>query len=87
MKKLIVLMLIVFFMGCNDDVLIEDMPDETLKSGKIVTKTIVLRNLQGTFSYEANPENLEFPLLAITKGTGNATHMGFINFQHKYLCT
>lgn len=86
MKKLIALILIAFFMGCNDDVIKEDFPEDTLKSGKMVTKNIILQNLLGTFSYEANPENSEFPLLAITKGTGNATHMGRINFQHTYLC-
>ena len=86
MKKLIVLILIGFFMGCNDDVIKEDQPDDTLKSGKIIERNLVLRNLQGSFTYEANPGNEECPLIGITFGTGNATHLGKINFQHKYCC-
>ncbi len=86
MKKLIILVIVAFFIGCNEDVLKEDQPDDTLKSGKIVERNLVFRNLHGSFSYEANPESETCPLTGITAGTGNATHLGNIQFQHKYCC-
>ena len=86
MKKLIILGIIAFFIGCNENVLKEDQPDDTLKSGKIVEKNLVFRNMQGSFIYEPNPESETCPVTGITAGTGNATHLGNIQFQHKYCC-
>ena len=78
----------IFFIGCenNEPSLTESEPDVISKLDKIVTKNLVFRNLQGTFTYEVNPEGGEFPLYAITQGTGNATHLGYIHFQHTWLC-
>jgi len=86
MKKLIVLVIIAFFIGCNEDVIKENQPNDTLKSGKIVERNLVLKNLQGSFSYEENTENETCPLYGFTSGIGNATHLGNIQFQHKYCC-
>lgn len=86
MKKLIVLLFIAFFIGCNEEVVKEDFPDDTLKSGKIIERNILFRNLQGSFMYEANPENADCPVHGITSGSGNATHLGKITFQHIYCC-
>jgi hypothetical protein len=86
MKKLIILGIIAFFIGCNENVLNEEQSDDTLKSGKIVERNLVFRNMQGSFMYEPNPESEACPLTGITAGTGNATHLGNIQFQHKYCC-
>jgi hypothetical protein len=88
-KLFLTLCAVVFFLiGCENDktFITESEPDAMLKSSKIVTKNLVFRNLQGTFTYEVNPESEEFPSYAKTNGTGNATHLGFIHFQHTYLC-
>ena len=88
-KLFLTLFAVVFFLiGCENDetFLTESEPDAMLKSGKIVTKNLVFRNLQGTYTYEVNPEGGEFPLYGKTQGTGNATHLGQIHFQHTYLC-
>lgn len=84
MKKIIILVIVAFFIGCNEDVLKEDQPADTLKSGKIVERNIVFRNLQGSFTYEAGDETC--PFYGFTSGTGNATHLGKCYFQHKHCC-
>lgn len=88
-KIFLTLCAVVFFLiGCENDetFLTESEPDVISELDKIVTKSLVFRNLQGTFTYEENPGNEDLPLYAITKGTGNATHLGYIHFQHTWLC-
>ncbi len=87
MKKLIVFAFIALFIACNEEVMNEEeLPADNLKCGKIVENNIVLKNLQGTFIYEANPGSETCPITGITSGTGNATHLGLIHFQHKHCC-